>query len=41
MDLKDQSIGMNITQKVIIKIQQMTLDIFSNHILLEWTDCLF
>ena len=29
-DLKDQFIGINIKQKVRIKIQQMNLDIFSN-----------
>ena len=40
-DLKDQFIGMNIKQKVRIKIQQMNIDIFSNQILLELIDCLF
>ena len=40
-DLKDQFIGMNIKQKVKIKIRQMNIDIFSNQILLESTDCLF
>ena len=34
-DLKDKFIGKNIKQKVIINIRQMTLDIFSNQILLE------
>ena len=33
-DFKDQLIGMNVKQKVIIKIRQMNLDIFSNQILL-------
>ena len=41
MDLKDQFIGMNIKQKVIIKIQQMHIDIFSNQILLESIDYLY
>ena len=40
-DLKDQLIGMNIKQKVRIKIQQMDTDIFFNQILLEWINCLF
>ena len=44
-DLKDQFIGMNIKQKVIMKIRQTNLDffdkIFSNKILLESIDCLF
>ena len=40
-DLKDQFIRMNIKQIVRIKIRQMTLDIFSNHILLESIDFLF
>ena len=40
-DLKDQFIGMNIKQKVIIKIQQPNLDIFSNQILLEKIDYSF
>ena len=40
-DLKDQFIGMNIKQKVKIKIRQMNIDIFSNQILLESTDCFF
>ena len=34
-DLKDQFVGMNIKQKVRLKLQQMSLDIFSNQILLE------
>ena len=34
-DLTDQFIGMNIKEKVIIKIQQMNLAIFSNQILFE------
>ena len=40
-DLKDQFIGMNIKQKVRIKIQQMNIDIFSSQILLESIDHLF
>ena len=40
-DLKDQFIGMNIKQKVKIKIRQMSLDIFLNQILLESIDYLF
>ena len=40
-DLKDQLIGINIKQKVRIKLQQMNIDIFSNQILLELIDCLF
>ena len=40
-DLKDQFIGMNIKQKVIIKIQQTNLDFFLNQILLESIDYLF
>ena len=40
-DFKDQFIGMNIKQKVRIKIQQMNLNIFSNQILLESIDYLF
>ena len=39
-DFKDQFIGMNIKQKVRIKIQQMNLHIFSNQILLESIDYL-
>ena len=34
-DLKDQFIGMNIKQKVRIKLHQTNLDIFSNQTLLE------
>ena len=34
-DLKDQFIGMNIKQKVRIKLHQINLDIFSNQTLLE------
>ena len=34
-DLKDQFTGMDIKQKVRIKIRQMNIDIFSNQILLE------
>ena len=37
-DLKDQFIGLNIKQKVKIKIQQMNIDISSNQALLELTD---
>ena len=33
--------GMNIKQKVKMKIQQMSTDIFSNRILLDLIDCLF
>ena len=40
-DLKDHFIEINIKQKVIIKIRQMNLDIFSNQILLESIDHLF
>ena len=40
-DLKDQFIGMNIKQKVRIKIQQMNIDISWNQILLDSIDCLF
>ena len=40
-DLKDQFIGMNIKQKVRIKIQKVSLDIFSNQIFLESIDYLF
>ena len=40
-DLKDQFIGMNLKQKVGIKIDQMNIDIFSNKILLESTEFLF
>ena len=40
-DLKDQFIGMNLKQKVGIKIHQMNIDIFSNKILLESTEFLF
>ena len=37
-DLKD--IGMNIKQRVRVKIQQMSTDIFSNQNLQQFTDCL-
>ena len=43
-NLKDQSIGMNLKQKVIIRIQKMNIllnDIFSNQILLKSIDYLF
>ena len=40
-DLKDQFFGMNIKQKVIIKIQQTSLDFFLNQILLESIGYLF
>ena len=40
-DLKDQFIGMNIKQKLGIKIRQMNLDIFSNQILSESIDKFF
>ena len=40
-DLKDQFLGINIKQRLIIKIPQMNLDIFSNQILLDLIDCLF
>ena len=39
--LLDVALGMNIKQKVRIKIQQMNLDIFSNQILLELIGYLF
>ena len=41
MDLKDQFIGMNIKQKMIIKIPQKIWIIFLNHILLESIDYFF
>ena len=42
-DLKYQFIGMNIKQKVIIKIQQVNIDIFTYQTFLYfvWTDSLF
>ena len=40
-DLKCQRIGMNIKQKVRLKIRQVSIDIFSNQSLLELLDCLF
>ena len=40
-DLKDQFTGMNIKQKVRIKMRQMNINIFSNQILLESTNYLF
>ena len=40
-NLKDQFIGMNIKQKVRIKIRQMNKDIFSNQILFELINYLF
>ena len=40
-DLKDQFIGMNIQQKLRIKIQQMNIDVFSNQILLLSIDYYF
>ena len=39
-DLKNQFIGMNIKQKLRIKIRQMDIDIYSNQILLESIDYL-
>ena len=39
-DLKDQFIGMNIKEKVRLKIQQLNADIFLNQILLESIDYL-
>ena len=39
--MKDQFIGMNIKQKVRIKMQQMNRNIFSNQTLLELIDYLF
>ena len=39
--LKDQFIGISIKQKVRIKIQKMSIDIFSNQILLELINYLF
>ena len=41
MHLKDQFNGINIKQKVRIKILQMNIDIFSNQILVELMDYLF
>ena len=38
--LKDQFIGMNLKQNVRLKLQQLSLDIFSNQILLESIDYL-
>ena len=40
-DLKDQFIGMNINQKVRIKLWQMNIGISSNQNLLELIACLF
>ena len=40
-DLKHRCIGMNIKQKVRIKLRQMSIDIFSNQTLQELTDCFF
>ena len=40
-DLKDQCIGVNIKQKVKIKIQQMSVNFFSNQTLWKLIDCLF
>ena len=40
-DSKDQFIGMNITQKLRIKIQEMNNDLFLNQILLDLIDYLF
>ena len=40
-DLKDQSIGMNIKQKVRIKTRQMRLDVFWNIIWLQLIDYLY
>ena len=40
-DLKDQFTGMNIKQKLRIKMQQINKDIFSNQTLLESIDFLF
>ena len=39
-DLKDQFIGMNIKQKMRIKMRQTNVDIFPNQILLELIDYL-
>ena len=39
--MKDQFIGINIKQKVRIKIQQINIDIFSNQILLKPIGYLF
>ena len=39
--LKDHFNGMNIKEKVKLKIRQISIDIFSNQILLELIDCLF
>ena len=40
-NLKDQFIGMNIKQKVRIKIQKISIDIFLDQILLELIDSFF
>ena len=40
-DLKDQSIGTNIKQKVKMNIQQMNKEIFLDETLQKLTDCLF
>ena len=40
-DLKYLSIGMNIKQKVVTKIRQVSIDIFLNQTLYVLTDCLF
>ena len=40
-DFKDQFIGMDINQKVRIKIPQMNMDIFSKQTLLELIDHLY
>ena len=39
-NLEDQRIRLNIRQKVQIKIQQMSIDIFSNQTLYDLTHCL-
>ena len=39
-DFKDDFIGMNLKQKVRLKIQQMNVNIFSNQILLKLIDYL-
>ena len=40
-DLNGQFIGMSKIKKVKIKVQQMSIDILSNEILLELINCLF
>ena len=39
--MKNQFVGMNIKQKMRLKIQQINIDVYSNQILLKSIDCLF